>query len=330
MNDRELQACKTARTLSSMAALTAVIATLILSRVLDVQSMHWQVVTATVALAAGIPHGALDHLVTRPVGDGSTMSGFVVRYVLTAIVALVAILLFNVIGFVFVLVMSAVHFGTGDAAFVADINKRIAAPTKHHASIYAVPAGLLPIVVPLTKSTSENALNEINASIVRWHAGFDSALLIATAVISFAAFIALLATKRYRDAIDIVLLTLLGVVAPPLIAFAVYFGCWHAVRHTARLTLVLPSSQHAFTRGSTTNAFWLAVAPGLPALVGALVTAVAIGAFTDFEGDSLLWTMLAIVWALTVPHMAVTARLDRGALANNELRGWGSNPRPTD
>jgi hypothetical protein len=212
MNDRELQACKTARTLSSMAALTAVIVTLILSRVLDVQSMQWQVVIATVALAAGIPHGALDHLVARPVGNGSTMSGFVVRYVLTAIVALVAILLFNVIGFVFVLVMSAVHFGTGDAAFVAEINKRIAATTKHRTLLYAVPAGLLPIVVPLTKSTSENALNEINTNVVRWHAGFDSALLIATALISLAAFIALLATKRYRDAIDIVLLALLGVV----------------------------------------------------------------------------------------------------------------------
>ena len=316
MNDRELQACKTAHTLSSMAALTAVLATLILSRVLDVQSMHWQVVIATVALAAGIPHGALDHLVARPVGDGSTMSGFVARYVLTAIVALVAILLFNVIGFVFVLAMSAVHFGTGDAAFIAEINKRTSPSTKHRALLYAVPAGLLPIVVPLTKSTSENALNEINTNIVRWHAGFDSALLIATAFISLVAFIALLATKRYRDAIDIVLLALLGIVAPPLIAFAVYFGCWHSVRHTARLTLMLPSSQRAFTRGSTKGAFGLAIAPGLPALVGALVAAVAIGAFTDFEGDSLLWTMLSIVWALTVPHMVATARLDREAFNN--------------
>ena len=299
-----------------MAALTAVIATLILSRVLDVQSMHWQVVIATVALVAGIPHGALDHLVARPVGDRSTMSGFVVRYVLTAIVALVAILLFNVIGFVFVLAMSAVHFGTGDAAFIAEINTRTSPSPKHRALLYAVPAGLLPIVVPLTKSTSENALNEINTNIVRWHAGFDSALLIATAFISLVAFIALLATKRYRDAIDIVLLALLGIVAPPLIAFAVYFGCWHSVRHTARLTLMLPSSQRAFTRGSTKGAFGLAIAPGLPALVGALVAAVAIGAFTDFEGDSLLWTMLSIVWALTVPHMVATARLDREAFNN--------------
>ncbi len=316
MNDRELQACKTARTLSSVTALIAVIATLILSRVLDVQSMHWQVVIATVALAAGIPHGALDHLVARPIGNGSTMTAFVVRYVLTAIVALVAILLFNVIGFVLVLVMSAVHFGIGDTAFIAEIDKRTATKPMPFAWLYAISAGFVPVIIPLTKSSSESALQEINVDIVGWHGGFNNVLLFATTILAFIAFIALLATKRYRDAIDIVLLTLLGVVAPPLIAFAVYFGCWHAVRHTARLTLVLPSSQRAFTRGSTKGAFWLAITPGLPALIGALVAAVAIGVFTDFEGDSLLWTMLAIVWALTVPHMAATTRLDRGALAN--------------
>jgi Brp/Blh family beta-carotene 15,15'-monooxygenase len=315
MNDRELQACKTARTLSSMAALTAVIATLILSRVLDVQSMQWQVVVATVALAAGIPHGALDHLVARPVGNGSTMSGFVVRYVLTAIVALVAILLFNVIGFVFVLVMSAMHFGAGDAAFVAETNKRIAAPTKHRALLYAVPAGILPIVVPLTKSTSENALNEINTNIVRWHGGFDSALLIATALISLAAFIALLATKRYRDAIDIVLLTLLGVVAPPLIAFAVYFGCWHAMRHTARLTLSLPLTKQNLSEGKLNKAFLNAVIPGLPALVGTFAVAGGLALSGKDFTDEFFWMALVVVWALTVPHMAVTAKLDKAALA---------------
>ncbi len=316
MNDRELQACKTARTLSSVTALIAVIATLILSRVLDVQSMHWQVVIATVALAAGIPHGALDHLVARPIGNGSTMTAFVVRYVLTAIVALVAILIFNMIGFVLILVMSAVHFGIGDTAFIAEIDKRTATKPMPFAWLYAISAGFVPVIIPLTKSSSESALQEINVDIVGWHGGFNNVLLFAMAILAFTTFIALVVNKRFRDAFDITLLVLLSVIAPPLIAFAVYFGCWHAVRHTARLTLVLPSSQKAFARGSTTKAFWSAVIPGLPALIGALVAAVAIGAFTDFEGDSLLWTMLAIVWALTVPHMAATTRLDRGALAN--------------
>jgi beta-carotene 15,15'-dioxygenase len=316
MNNHELQACNTARTFSSAAAVVAVIATVIFSSLLDHQSLHWQIAVATVALAIGIPHGALDHLVARPTGSGSTMFGFVARYVLTAVVALVAILMFNMIGFVLVLVMSAVHFGIGDTAFIAEIDKRTATKSMPLAWLYAISAGFVPVIIPLTKSSSESALEEINVNIVGWHGGFNNVLLFATAILAFTAFIALVVNKRYRDAFDIALLVLLSIVAPPLIAFAVYFGCWHAVRHTARLTLVLPSSQRAFTRGSIRGAFGLAIAPGLPALVGALVAAVAIGAFTDFESDSLLWTMLAIVWALTVPHMAATTRLDRGALAN--------------
>jgi Brp/Blh family beta-carotene 15,15'-monooxygenase len=319
MNNHELQACNTARTFSSAAAVVAVIATVIFSSLLDHQSLHWQIAVATVALAIGIPHGALDHLVARPTGSGSTMFGFVVRYVLTAVVALVAILIFNMIGFVLILVMSAVHFGIGDTAFIAEIDKRTATKPMPLSWLYAISAGFVPVIIPLTKSTSESALQEINVNIVGWHGGFNNVLLFAAAILAFTTFIALVVNKRYRDAFDIALLVLLSVVAPPLIAFAVYFGCWHAVRHTARLTLVLPSSQKAFARGSTTKAFWSAVIPGLPALIGALVTAVAIGAFTDFEGDSLLWTMLAIVWALTVPHMAATTRLDRGALANIAL-----------
>lgn len=105
-------------------------------------------------------------------------------------------------------------------------------------------------------------------------------------------------------------------VAPPLVAFAVYFGCWHAMRHTARLTLALPSSQLAFEDGKAGRAFFRAVIPGTPALVGTLIIAVVIIiARGDQINDQLLWILLVVVWALTVPHMAVTARLDRKALS---------------
>ena len=122
--------------------------------------------------------------------------------------------------------------------------------------------------------------------------------------------------RRDAEAIDLVLLYLLAVTAPPLVAFAVYFGCWHALRHTARLTLTLPSSQRAFQAGSISGAMRSAVLPGLPALIGTFIVAAAI---VIFRGDSLddqfLWVSLVVVWALTVPHMAVTARLDRKALS---------------
>jgi len=122
--------------------------------------------------------------------------------------------------------------------------------------------------------------------------------------------------RRDGEAIDLVLLYLLAVTAPPLVAFAVYFGCWHAMRHTARLTLTLSSSQAAFADGNSRRAFIKAVLPGTPALIGTFVVAAAI---VIFRGDSLddqfLWVTLVIVWALTVPHMAITARLDRKALS---------------
>jgi hypothetical protein len=88
------------------------------------------------------------------------------------------------------------------------------------------------------------------------------------------------------------------------------------MRHTARLTLVLPRSQKAFTEGASGKAFLGAIWPGLPALVGTFFVA---GGIIVFRGgsvsDQFLWVSLVVVWALTVPHMAVTARLDRKALS---------------
>jgi Brp/Blh family beta-carotene 15,15'-monooxygenase len=135
-------------------------------------------------------------------------------------------------------------------------------------------------------------------------------------LVTAVALLRLIQKRRDAEAIDLVLLYLLAVTAPPLVAFAVYFGCWHAMRHTARLTLVLPRSQKAFTEGNIGKAFLGAIWPGLPALVGTFIVAALIIAFRrDSLSDQFLWITLVVVWALTVPHMAVTARLDRKALS---------------
>ena len=120
--------------------------------------------------------------------------------------------------------------------------------------------------------------------------------------------------KRFEEVIDLSLLAALSFFAPPLVAFSVYFGCWHAMRHTARLTSLLPGSQKAFEQGNELAAFRSAVIPGLPALLGTLIFVVALAAFSD-QGisSSLLWLALVTVWSLTVPHMIVTAKLDRAA-----------------
>jgi len=276
--------------------------------------MGWQVIIAVVALAIGIPHGALDHLVTLPKAQPKKMAIFIVVYVAVAIVAVVGILKFNTVGFIFVLFMSAVHFGIGDAAFINEIDKRRGAPQKLKRWFYIPAAGFTPVFIPLVNSASTEALASVNPALINWHGGLDSEILLAITAFAVISIGVMALTKRYREALDLTVLLLLAHFAPPLIAFAVYFGCWHAMRHTARLTLSLPRSIENLTQGMLRKAFSNAVIPGLPALIGTFVVA---GLLTlsgqDFT-DEFFWMALVVVWALTVPHMAVTAKLDRVAL----------------
>jgi Brp/Blh family beta-carotene 15,15'-monooxygenase len=299
-----------------LAVVVAILASLIFAQVIESSDNTWQVVIAVIALAVGIPHGALDHLVTLPKSPAIKMAIFIAVYVAVAIIAVIALLTWNVAGFIFVVAMSAVHFGIGDAAFISEMDRRSFDSKKFPRFSYAAAGGALPVVIPLVSDKSSAALERVNSSLINWHQGFNDELLLLTLGIFFFALLRLLQKRRISDAIDLSLLYLLALTAPPLVAFAVYFGCWHAMRHTARLTLVLPRSQKAFEDGRSSQAFLSAIWPGVPALVGTFVVA---GIVIILRGgsvsDQFLWITLVIVWALTVPHMAVTARLDRKALS---------------
>ena len=80
-------------------------------------SMKAQVVLAVIALAIGIPHGAIDHLITIPRDSTRRFVGFIAIYTLIAIIAALAIAQWNLVGFQLVVLMSALHFGFGDAAY---------------------------------------------------------------------------------------------------------------------------------------------------------------------------------------------------------------------
>jgi Brp/Blh family beta-carotene 15,15'-monooxygenase len=276
--------------------------------------MSWQVVVAVFALAIGIPHGALDHLVTLPKAQPKKMAIFIAIYVAVAIIAVVAILKFNVIGFIFVLFMSAIHFGIGDAAFISEIDKRSNSSFKLNRWFYIPAAGFTPVFIPLVNSASTEALASVNPALINWHQGLDSQILVSVTAFTAFAILVMIIGKRLREALDLALLLTLALVAPPLIAFAIYFGCWHAMRHTARLTLALPDSIEALNQGSNKQAFLKAVIPGLPALVGTFVVATVLALSGQKFSDEFFWMALVVVWALTVPHMAVTAKLDRAAL----------------
>ena len=302
------------RLFSTISVTVAILASLFFSDLLGQSSMGWQVVIAVVALAIGIPHGALDHLVTLPKTEPKKMAIFIIVYVAVAIVAVVGILKFNTVGFIFVLFMSAVHFGIGDAAFINEIDKRNDVSRKLNRWFYIPAAGFTPVFIPLVNSASTEALASVNPALINWHGGLDSEILLAISIFTLIAIGVMALTKRFRESLDLTVLLLLAHLAPPLIAFAVYFGCWHAMRHTARLTLSLSRSIENLTQGMLRKAFSNAVIPGLPALIGTFVVAGLLALSGRDFTDEFFWMALVVVWALTVPHMAVTAKLDRAAL----------------
>lgn len=314
MKSGEVKLFEGIRNFSSVAILAGIILSLIFSQVLGESSMQWQVVIAIAALAIGIPHGALDHLVTLPKSRPLVMVSFISVYVLIAIVAVIAILEFNVVGFIFVLVMSAVHFGIGDAAFISELDRRQPVSVRLPRAIYAMSAGSIPVLIPLVNSASTDALAQVNPSLIDWHQGYDQEILTVVITIACISIARLIVRKRIREAVDIGSLLALALLTPPLIAFALYFGCWHAMRHTARLTLSLETSQRAYASGNIAAAFLKAVLPGIPALLGTFFIAAILAIRGQEFNDDFFWMALVVVWALTVPHMAVTAKLDRNAL----------------
>jgi len=302
------------RAYSSSAVAMAILISLVAARISDKNDLSWQVGIAVFALAVGIPHGALDHLVTVPRTNKPVMVLFISGYVAVAVGAVLAILKWNVFGFQLVVLMSLVHFGIGDSAFLNELDRLKGLTASRLPTVFVFLAfGSVPVVIPLINSYSTSALAEVNSSLINWHQGFDKELGVIVLALFLIAIFALVITKRFRDVIDLFLLAGLAIFTPPLIAFATYFGCWHAMRHTARLSLVLPQSERDYEAQHAAKAFFSAVIPGTPALIGSFVVAAGLWLSGSIE-KSFFWFLLTIVWALTVPHMIVTAKLDRSAL----------------
>lgn len=292
-----------------------VILSLLFTASLGSDNLNWQIALAVIALIIGIPHGALDHLVTLPKDKPAKMAAFVIIYVLIAVVAVWAILKWNVLGFQLVVIMSAAHFGVGDAAFIAESERLNNGGHKSLIDrlIYAIPAGLLPVFIPLTSDLTSSALAQVNPKLINWAGSNTNLIHLCVLLLAVTSIFILILKRDDKSAIDLTLLAALSILTPPLVAFAIYFGLWHALRHTARLTLNLNKSEIAYQNNQSKRAFMQAVLPGIPALISTFIVAAVLAAANP-DNSRLLWSILVVIWALTVPHMMVTAKLDRTAL----------------
>ena len=306
------------RNFSTLAVVFAILTSGILNFLEFGENLGWQIGFAVFALAIGIPHGAVDHLVALPATSKSKLIILILGYVAIAILAVLVILHWNKLGFQLVLAMSAFHFGFGDAAFIAEQDRlsgrrRMKPKTQN---MFAISSGSIPVLIPLLNESTASALREINPLLIDWASNIAPQLKFLVAFFFVTTLVLLITEKRVREVIDLALLAALALVAPPLVAFAVYFGCWHAMRHTARLTLILPKAKSAAEKNNPLGSFFAAVIPGLPALFGTVLVALLIAIFDTTNIDaSYLWYLLVVVWALTVPHMMVTTKIDQKSLA---------------
>jgi Brp/Blh family beta-carotene 15,15'-monooxygenase len=314
MQESQYRLLTKVRALSRTAVLAGLGITAILLQVLSNQ-FGWQVAIVLAALIIGIPHGAVDHLIAIPNLFSMKMAIFLVKYLLATGIAIWFLLSFPLLGFQLIVFVSALHFGVGDASFFMEIYRR-SQSVKFPRALYAFAAGFTPVLIPLVNENTRTALEKVNPNLVGWAGSFTNMALIGCISLNLISVTLLVIRKLYLPAIDLLILLALALLAPPLVAFALYFGLWHAMRHTARLTLEFRPALRQHELGKPWMSFWLSVRAGLPAVAIVLAFSAWLAAMnSNSVSDHLLWYLLVVTWALTVPHMALTARSDFKAMA---------------
>ncbi len=269
-------------------------------------------VLVTLGLLAGLPHGSVDH---RLAASLTGRPALVVATGYAAVAALTWVLLATVglAALVPVLALSLVHFALGELEVLRATTGWHPSPA---AAVAAAVAGTGALLLPLARSDAQ--MIEVAASIspalgALLSMGPSRIALVAVWVLA-AAGAAVPAVRAGRPAVvvDIVLIGALGALAPPLVAFAVWFGGWHALRHCARVLTVDGPSAALIAEGQTRRAVGaLARAAAGPTLAAVVVlVGLVLAAATSADPAAAVGTTLLVLLALTVPHMLVVLVMD--------------------
>jgi beta-carotene 15,15'-dioxygenase len=268
-------------------------------------------VVAGAGFVAGMPHGAVDHV----------LLGRLVRLPLLAAAAgygLLAVLVWVLLRWggpvplVAVAVLSVVHFGMGELDAQRDGGGR----TPFVAATAAV-AATGALLLPLARAGADMGTVAAALSPGLGEAIGSGVVRVALAAVWFVAasvtVVSALRARRTAVVVDVVLVGVAGALLPPLVAFALWFGGWHALRHAARLLTVEPGSRALVNAGRTRDAVGrllrLAVIPSIVAVMTLAVIAGFTATAPDLPGA--VAEALRILLALTVPHMLVVLWMDR-------------------
>lgn len=285
---------------------------------------------AALGLVIGLPHGAVDHLLAarmsrRPAVVAASVYGAV------ALAAWAALLLWGPIALTAVLALSVVHFALGEWEVVAAETGWT--PSRPIAAAVAL-AGTGALLLPLARVG--DPLREVADAVCPGLGDLLAAEPVRLAVAALwacAAAVAAVAAARDRQGavlVDLAVIALAGALLPPLMAFGLWFGCWHGLRHLGRLLTLEPGCALLVAAGDGRGAVRrLAAVAALPTVAAAGVTAVLVAVtITDPDPTAALGGSLIVLLALTVPHMLVVLGIDLGRWRSTSPRASTGPLRP--
>jgi Brp/Blh family beta-carotene 15,15'-monooxygenase len=261
---------------------------------------------AVVGIVIGIPHGAVDHLVPGLASRrclGLTQRALVVGgYVLIAAVAALALVRARDLSLTIFFLVSALHFGWAETTYAAERGGD-PVPRLRHGWLDAVVHGSVIVVLLLWSTEAHSALQPLVPTLLNWVSAVPTSWAVDAAVIVCGlAATRLVAQRRLIEGVELIAVLALFLIVPVLAAFGVYFGLWHAVRHTSRLMDMLgpgrplPFQFKAFARAAT-----------LPTSA-ALIVLMAL--FASRSNIGVVMTGVSMLLALTFPHVVVVGVFD--------------------
>ena len=273
-------------------------------------------VVAGFGFLAGVPHGAADQVMAARLSGGRSM--VVIGAVYAGIAALVWALLEwgGLVPLLVIVALSAVHFGLGELQVCRQLTGW--RPTRLIAGAIAI-AGCGALMLPLARSGAQltSVASAISPALAPLIAGrpLEMTLTVMWLTAAVVAVTASIWSGHSGVALDIVLVGALGLFAPPLIAFAVWFGGWHAIRHCARMLTAEPDCAALVSSGHDGAAVRRLIRLAAWPSIAALATVLALGWITMTASDPavVVAEILRLLLALTVPHMVVVWWLDRAA-----------------
>ncbi|PSQ98821.1 MAG: hypothetical protein BRD48_05845 [Bacteroidetes bacterium QS_9_68_14] len=270
-------------------------------------------------LLTGMPHGAVDHLVARQLFAWRGARGAALFY--GGYLALAALYglgwwIWPPGALAFFLLMAVYHFGQADLAYRAPRSRagRVVLYLSRGLFVVGSPLGARPeAVAPVVDALAGVALP---AAVPAWWPAACVATLATQHALVLAALTHRTETPGRREWVTVSVLALLFWAAPPLAAFATYFGLWHALGHVLVLTRFFRAA-----RGDASDTEAAPVTVGAFYRHAALYTLVPLGglaalllarpgAFAANTAEALA-ALFVLISVLTLPHMLLVERLYR-------------------